>query len=321
MSSESDKPLNGTPEPFRRPMVWGRPPATVFRAGPLPKGGRLPPLPEPPRASQPARPAAGIFSGSMIPRAAPRPAPEPIASTPPLPEPAAPAPVASAPVEEAHVTVMPAPAPDLTVRPLPPVQPVAAPLRAEPPLTQAPIAPSPIAVEPPAVGSTLRAASARGKASGRTVLYGGVAAAVIAAVAVGGWLMTRAPTTAPVPAAMDAPASMAAIEAPATVPAVVPTPAEMEEPTPVATAPEPAPVRTRAVTPAVARPTPSRPVAATAARTTPPPRTTAAPPPVITTAPLIEIAPTQPAGPPPTEAERPPADPDAPIATRPQPVG
>uniref|UniRef100_UPI003FA5F14B hypothetical protein n=1 Tax=Brevundimonas sp. TaxID=1871086 RepID=UPI003FA5F14B len=79
MSTESDKPLNGTPEPFRRPVVWGRPPATVFRAGPLPKGDSLPPLPEPPRAPNPS---AGIFSGSMIPRAAPRAAPQPAAPTP-----------------------------------------------------------------------------------------------------------------------------------------------------------------------------------------------------------------------------------------------
>ncbi|MDO9588861.1 MAG: hypothetical protein Q7J13_13125, partial [Brevundimonas sp.] len=67
MPTDTDKKLNGTPEPFRRPMIWGRPPATVFRAGPLPKGERLPPLPEPPRAGS----AAGILSGSMIPRAAP----------------------------------------------------------------------------------------------------------------------------------------------------------------------------------------------------------------------------------------------------------
>jgi len=32
MSTDPEKPLNGTPEPFRRPVVWGRPPATVFRA-------------------------------------------------------------------------------------------------------------------------------------------------------------------------------------------------------------------------------------------------------------------------------------------------
>ena len=48
MSDDPRKPLNGTPEPFRRPVTWGRPPQTVFRAGPLPTAERLPPLPEPP---------------------------------------------------------------------------------------------------------------------------------------------------------------------------------------------------------------------------------------------------------------------------------
>ncbi|MBU3970964.1 MAG: energy transducer TonB, partial [Alphaproteobacteria bacterium] len=67
MSTDPEKPLNGTPEPFRRPVVWGRPPATVFRAGPLPKGERLPPLPEPPRMQM----APGVLTGSLIPRAAP----------------------------------------------------------------------------------------------------------------------------------------------------------------------------------------------------------------------------------------------------------
>ncbi|MGQ3376372.1 MAG: hypothetical protein ACT6TC_15190, partial [Caulobacteraceae bacterium] len=81
MNDKTDNPLNGQPQPFRRAVQWGRPPATTFRAGPLPKGERLPPLPEPPKAApRPAGP--GIFSGSMIPQArprpaAPRPAPEP----------------------------------------------------------------------------------------------------------------------------------------------------------------------------------------------------------------------------------------------------
>ncbi|TPW03557.1 MAG: hypothetical protein FD125_1540, partial [bacterium] len=62
MPTDTDKKLNGTPEPFRRPVVWGRPPATIFRAGPLPKGGGLPPLPEAP----PMQFTPGILSGSMI---------------------------------------------------------------------------------------------------------------------------------------------------------------------------------------------------------------------------------------------------------------
>ncbi|MFA4894660.1 MAG: hypothetical protein WC555_14965, partial [Brevundimonas sp.] len=155
MSTESDKPLNGTPEPFRRPVVWGRPPATVFRAGPLPRGDRLPPLPEPPRASQPApRPGApDIFSGSMIPRAAPRPAPEPVA------------PIARAePVAMAvEAPVKASPAPDLTVRPLPAAEPAPGP-RPEPRIAAPPVTPRPVAgsVAEPApapAGSTLQAAS------------------------------------------------------------------------------------------------------------------------------------------------------------------
>ena len=50
--STDDQTPNGSPVPFaRRPVTWGRAPATVFRAGPLPKGERLPPLPEPPKSS------------------------------------------------------------------------------------------------------------------------------------------------------------------------------------------------------------------------------------------------------------------------------
>ena len=38
MSTDNQTPT-GSPVPFaRRPVTWGRPPATVFRAGPLPKG-------------------------------------------------------------------------------------------------------------------------------------------------------------------------------------------------------------------------------------------------------------------------------------------
>ena len=61
MPTDTDKPLNGTPEPFRRPMVWGRPPATVFRAGPLPRSG----LPQP--GPGPMQLSPGVLSGSLIP--------------------------------------------------------------------------------------------------------------------------------------------------------------------------------------------------------------------------------------------------------------
>ena len=63
MPTDTDKPLNGTPEPFRRPVVWGRPPATVFRAGPLPRSGAPQPGPGPMQLSP------GVLSGSLIPGA------------------------------------------------------------------------------------------------------------------------------------------------------------------------------------------------------------------------------------------------------------
>jgi len=61
-----DRPEGAAPEPFvRGRIVWGRPPETVFRTGPLPRA--------PQSWGQPApRPASDIFTGSMIPpRAAP----------------------------------------------------------------------------------------------------------------------------------------------------------------------------------------------------------------------------------------------------------
>lgn len=117
MPTDTDKTLNGTPEPFRRPVIWGRPPQTVFRAGPLPRGGSLPPLPETPRLGA----AAGILSGSMIPRAVPN--------------------------------------PDLTVRPLPTVDPVrpAAPTPASAPVRPVAVAPEPVSV--PVAGSDRKPAN------------------------------------------------------------------------------------------------------------------------------------------------------------------
>ncbi|MGZ9101145.1 MAG: hypothetical protein ACXW3O_15710, partial [Brevundimonas sp.] len=107
MSTDTDDKRTGAPEPFRRPVVWGRPPQTVFRAGPLPKGGRLPPLPEPPRRAA----GAGILSGSMIPRATPAPqAAGPVVARAPEPRPT-PAPRPAPEPRPAR------PEPDLTVRP------------------------------------------------------------------------------------------------------------------------------------------------------------------------------------------------------------
>lgn len=321
MSEENDPKLNGSPvngqarpEPFRRPVTWGRPPETVFRAGPLPRGGTLAPLPEPPKAA-PARPS-GILSGSMIPRAAPAPAR-------PASAPAAPAPIATAPAPQAPVT--PAATlvePDLTVRPLPEPEPAPAPIVA--PVAAPPVAPridtlpDAVVVGPP---RALEAASARGTSSGRLPLYAGGAAAALAAVAVGGWFLTRSPAGAPATSVPPAPA-LAAPTVPLDAAPVEPAPVETAtpaQPEPAEVVPAPA-TTTRAAPPPATTSAPVRAAPAPSqaqAPAQPTPSPVVAPPPVIVTQPLPEP---EPVTPPPTAAERPSADPDAPITTRPQPL-
>lgn len=311
MSTDDNHPLSDQPAPFaRRPVTWGRAPTTVFRAGPLPKGDRLPPLPEAPKSTPARASRAGILSGSMIPQAAPAPRPEPVST--PAPEPTTFAEAPTPPVRTRASTA----GSDLSVRPLPSSDPAPEP-RSGPRRDPAPVAAS---VEPAAMVSPgLASAAVRRRPSGRAPLYAGVAAVVIGAVAVGGWMLTRPPVapaeSAPAPALTDE----------ASLPAAAPTPvieaappveaapvSENENPAPSPVTPE----RAVATRPAPAR-TPS-PSAATPAETLEP-----APPPVSTapTAPEIGILPAAPVGPPPTAAERPPSDPDAPIATRPQPLG
>ncbi|WP_312148367.1 hypothetical protein, partial [Brevundimonas sp.] len=67
MSDADDKST-----PFaRRPVQWGRPPQTIFRAGPLPRGvGLTPPLAPTPRTAAPGAEASGVEP----PRPASRPA-------------------------------------------------------------------------------------------------------------------------------------------------------------------------------------------------------------------------------------------------------
>ena len=114
MSTDDNQPLSDQPVPFaRRPVTWGRAPTTVFRAGPLPKGERLPPLPEAPKSTPARASRAGILNGSMIPRAAPGPRPAPTST--PAPEPTS---LAEAPPSPARTRASAA-GPDLTVRPLP----------------------------------------------------------------------------------------------------------------------------------------------------------------------------------------------------------
>ena len=81
MSDADDKSV-----PFaRRPVQWGRPPQTTFRAGPLPRGvGLMPPVaaPQPAQRPQPQpavtaaaqRPSSGgVFTGSLVPQRRPAP--------------------------------------------------------------------------------------------------------------------------------------------------------------------------------------------------------------------------------------------------------
>lgn len=294
MPTDTDKKLNGAPEPFRRPVIWGRPPATVFRAGPLPRGERLPPLPEPPRI--PA--GAGILSGSMIPRAAPAGGQTPI-------RPAAPS-IARAPEpREAPATAAGVATPDLTVRPLPAAAP-------------APVPSVDTAAEP--ASRPIRPAAAVRKPVSGTPLYAGIALAAVTVLALGSWIWTRSPAEAPppVPAAPVAPTVAAppaptigtlvdeAAPAPEIVEAAPETP-ELPAPAAASRPVEPPPAAVRA-------PSPAAPPAS-------PPAETVVPPPPVAAAPLIEIVPVEPAGPPPTAAEPPQTDPDAPIATRPQPIG
>lgn len=291
MAIDTDKPLNGTPEPFRRPVIWGRPPATVFRAGPLPKGAALPPRPEAPRLGT----AAGILSGSMIPRATPAPAVPVPAPTQVAAEPR----VARAAPPRDHAA-------DLTVRPLPALKP-------EPVVAAAALKLDALPAFQPTVRSEADAASPAPagpksvrKAVNRTPIYAGIAVATVAVLALGAWILTRSPAAAPAPVTV-APATTPVPEIP--VPPVIAAEISTDAAVPVTPAARPtaaAPVATRAPAPVVSR-------------AAPPPPEIIAPPPATTPAPPIVIV--QPPGPLPTEAERPPADPDAPVATRPQPLG
>ncbi len=305
MPTDNSKTLNGTPEPFRRPMVWGRPPVTVFRTGPLPKGGTLPAIPEAPRL----QPTPGVLSGSMIPRTAPKPLQARAeAAAPPVARAAEPRP------EGAPSVPGTAPRPDLTVRPLLTVEP-------EPARPPEPVRP-PVSVSPVVVAAdaadTVPPVSVGRKSPNRVPLYAGIALAAVTVLTLGGWIWTRPRVEAAAPAV----AAVPALVPPAPVAGTLP-PEGAPVSVPVTEAPVEAP--DRVVAPPVARPTATVPAPA---RATPPPAirppsvpVAVAPPPTDTPPPETLFAPAPEPGPAPTEAERPSSDPDAPIATRPQPVG
>jgi Meckel syndrome type 1 protein len=292
MPTDTDKKLNGTPEPFRRLVAWGRPPATVFRAGPLPSGNGLSPRPQQPRPQV----GPGILSGSMIPRAAPAPA-QPVPAPPQAPaEPRIEPTVTPRETSPAAATAVDQAA-DLTVRALPASKPE--PAR---PVAGGEVADS-VAPRPQSPHPTARIAN-------RTPLYVGIALAALAVLALGAWIWTRPPATAPEPAATVAADTVLSVPAPAVpVPAIVP--AETL----------PAPVVAEAVltpgpvTPAAGlRPATLPPAAVRAPAPTPTPARVAPPP-------VVVPAPAPAPGPQPTAAERPQTDPEAPVTTRPQPIG
>jgi Meckel syndrome type 1 protein len=303
MPTDTEKKLNGTPEPFRRRVVWGRPPATVFRAGPLPGSVAPSPLPGP----APMQLTPGILTGSMIPRAAPA---APSART----EATEPSVTEVQEVQEVQPKTTPprplaAAGPDLTVRPLPAVEPDAA-RRPEP--VPAPAPAQPVASAARTTTSPVPPVQAALKPASRMPLYAGIALAALAVIALGGWIWMRPPAETPVPAVVAAPVLPVPAEAVA-VPDDLPS--EVAVATPVAGSPAPgipAPTASPVAAP-VPRPAADRPAAPT-------PRV-AVPVTVVTPDPMIPIAPAPAAGPAPTEAERPSTDPDSPIATRPQPIG
>jgi Meckel syndrome type 1 protein len=152
MPTDTDKPLNGTPQPFRRPVVWGRPPATVFRVGPLPRGGVPQPGPGPMQLSP------GVLSGSLIPGAA-----------------------------RTTATA----APGLTAAPVPAVEPNPG-TPQEPVLPTAPAQPVAVTADPVTHPAPPVDAGPGPGPVNRTLLYAGIALAALTVLALGGWLLTQA---------------------------------------------------------------------------------------------------------------------------------
>jgi len=276
-----------------------------------------------------------LFSGSLVPTARRAPAPSIPSEPEARPEPAiaAPTPAASAeaPATEPPVAARPV---DLTVRPLPPAEPeviappVAAPTEAlqtfsavEPPVEVAPVRSEPRA-------ATVR----RTAAPNRLPLYLAAGAGVVAIVGLALWFTSRdASTLDPSEDAPAAPVKLEVEPAPPTAPPILDATgaaAPATSATTTGTAPAPAPTPSRA-TPAPASsarpapattPQPSRPATATQQPSAPPAVTVTPPPaaePPAKEPPTVVVTPPPP---PPTAAERPSADPDGPVTTRPQPL-
>jgi hypothetical protein len=345
-AADSLKSAAGSPRPSqplaRHQVQWGRPPSSVFHAGPLPRRASALPMAEP-TPVPPSQPRPGsILSGSMIPRAARKREPvvrvgEPEWVDPPVVAP----PVVAPPRAQTSAPVVPSPVVARPGRDAVERSVASSPRTALEPLPDLPLEPGivlpetattesvPVAVTSQPVPTASQApvpTRARARRPSRMPVYvgGGIVALLLAAG--GAWLVTRpdVPAPAPVVAGAAVPPAPVASGTP-----VVETPVSVE---PVSI-PVPEPARAAAAAPAVttsvARPAAvaNRPAQAPASipvavaprqAQRPPVVTTPAPqpaPPVISVRPL-EVVPT----PPPTAARAAPTDPDAPIQTRPQPL-
>lgn len=330
--SDAETQPSGATEPFRRGrIVWGRPPETVFRAGPLPRPPqswsaplKTPAQPPRPTPRPTTEPSTNIFTGSMIPRAVPeRPLPGERPLTPEIEEPKpTPAPRSKGAESAAGPTPSPKPAPEPAAHSGPRVETLAAPEagreRGPGPVPASAttgsqgvprppaLAPEPLAKTP---ASPVLARPSVAQTTGRRGLM--IGAAIAATAALGAlliWALNR-PPAAPLPYTVSAgsgtPSPVGVTPALEPLDAI---PAGNDAPLPPE--PEAAPALPARVEPTPA-PAPAAPPAPTPSTPTPmvvPPVS----PPAIETAPLIVT--------PPTAAEAPPSDPDAPIATRPQPL-
>lgn len=293
MSSETPPgPSQDRPtEPFTRGRIqWGRPPQAVFQVGPLPKS-KAAPLAARPMARGPGNAGTGILSGSMIPRARPA-GPAPVEAPEIETVVFEPEPVVAPPAPQEIVVEPEATGPALTVPP---------PLSSDVEPTAEPRS-LPSVVVTPSIQAPVGAARQKMAGSGRWPIVAAVAAIVV----IGGfiWLATLPAATPPVAADAAPVAAVPLVEEASSVEAA-PAPAAAA-PVPEVSAPV-APAAAPVIAPA-RRPEPSP----TAPITVAPRPADAARPPAIEVAPLVVD--------PPTPAAPAPTNPDAPIATQPQPL-
>ena len=312
MSSETPKgPAEERPtEPFARGKItWGRPPQAVFQVGPLPRAGTAPAAAQ--RSTRPT--GEGILSGSMVPPA--KSVAEPVTETnydaaelEPVVEPEAVTPPPES--EPIVVAVEPEPLPEPVVAPQ---EILVEPDAPEPAVTLPPPLSSetkpaaeprklPSVVVTPAIYATVGAAIEKVTKKDRWLVFAGIAAVVVTGAFI--WLATL-----PAPQPVDAAPSSLVPDAPPIEAAPVSAEVSIPEASPAPTRAAPLPAAAAPAAPVIAQPRPSTPARAAPIVIAP---VEAAPQPYIETAPLV-IEPPTPATPAPT-------NPDAPIATGPQPL-